>query len=219
MVPQFRDEVPSFLEQVFDVFQCCPNLWAFAKQLDCPHRCKKVSNPVMTSVGRAKRSRLDSLLASTSLLDVDEDMDDDEEDWETQPKDTNSPAETGDKNPGEIDDDSIKVSKRSRSIVSDSVEQPLKKRKLNRSFAIPPARVSSDPLSWSEGEVYDYVSNEATISHHASWLRQEKIDGMALMLLNLSTLVDQMQLPHGAVLPLAHHLCRLKMAHLLLRNE
>lgn len=101
---------------------------------------------------------------------------------------------------------------------TEEVIVPVKKVKLPRSYTIEPADINTDPATWTVQEVFEHVSREANIAHHATWLRNEKVDGRALLLLNLSTLMKHLKLPHKALLPLAHHLCKLKMAHLLSRE-
>ena len=120
-------------------------------------------------------------------------------------------------------DDHLKIGQRDFVLKDNSIGDvslnASKKARFSRSHAIEPAEVSTDPLRWDVDDVFNYVSHQANIAHHATWLRNECVDGRALLLLNLSTLHVQLALPHRALLPLAHHLCKLKMAHLILREN
>lgn len=231
LAPATRRDVPVFLEQLRAVLQCCPNLWSHIKRAVCPYHCKQPV-PVAASTGRRRRA---ALPLSVSLLGAtrqpgDEDLEEDDDDGDD---DATPAAEWGDEGVVDPCEDEVDTSwlrssirsgdgslKRARNENSrtDAVEVASKKRKVNRTWAIPPAEVVNDPLMWTVTDVYEYVSKDPSVCHHASWLRRERVDGRALLLLNLTTLVYHLQLPHRALLPLAHLLCRLKMAHLLKRG-
>ncbi|KAG0726743.1 Scm-like with four MBT domains protein 2 [Chionoecetes opilio] len=83
------------------------------------------------------------------------------------------------------------------------------------SSGLEPASVQSDPLEWTVHDVEQYVAGQPAICHHAVKLRQQEVDGRALLLLNLPTLVQHLGLPHSSAVALAQHICRVKLAHFL----
>ena len=91
--------------------------------------------------------------------------------------------------------------------------QMRKKPKLDLNYYFPPAKVDTDPLFWSVDDVEKYVLSQPLISHHAVLLREQEVDGKALLLLNLPTLVHYFNLPHSSAVVLAQHICKVKLAH------
>ncbi|KAB7496703.1 Scm-like with four MBT domains protein 2 [Armadillidium nasatum] len=80
-------------------------------------------------------------------------------------------------------------------------------------YGLETAQVDSDPLGWSIDDVERYVSSQPDISHHAVKLKEQEVDGRALLLLNLPSLIHHMGLPHSVAVILAQHICKVKMAH------
>ena len=76
-----------------------------------------------------------------------------------------------------------------------------------------PAVVNSDPLHWTIHDVEQYVLSQPSISHHAVKLKEQEVDGRALLLLNLPSLVHHLDLPHSSAVILAQHICKVKLAH------
>lgn len=85
----------------------------------------------------------------------------------------------------------------------------------NAIYGLEAADLASDPLEWSVEDVERYVASQPAIGHHAVRLREQEVDGRALLLLNLPSLVHHLRLPHGAAVALAQHICKVKMAHFL----
>ena len=196
MAPMYTEDVHIFMSAMFDALQCCPNLWSFTRSSSCPHNCKQ-SSPQLLVDKRFNSLRLSpqKRQSATSLLG-DKFEDDDEEDDNRELK--RIEQELSITKPPEIPDVKIKL---------ETVSPPISvKPKLKRLGAIIPADVSSDPLLWSVEEVFEYISKQPSVSHHAGWLKSECIDGHALLLLDLYSLLTFSRQPHASILPLTHEL-------------
>ena len=42
LAPQYVTGVPAFLQQLYSVLQCCPNLWTSTRLQHCPLNCQQV---------------------------------------------------------------------------------------------------------------------------------------------------------------------------------
>ena len=78
-----------------------------------------------------------------------------------------------------------------------------------------PAAVTSDPLEWTIHDVEQYITSQPAISHHAVKLKEQDVDGRALLLMNLPTLIHHLGLPHSSAVTLAQYICKVKLAHFL----
>ncbi|GLH01333.1 Polycomb protein Sfmbt [Gryllus bimaculatus] len=75
--------------------------------------------------------------------------------------------------------------------------------------------LESNPLYWSEDDVYQYLMRTEDCAWIAQKCKEELIDGQAFMMLNLPTLKEHLFLKTTAALKLCNHIERIKLAYYL----
>ncbi|XP_014673390.1 PREDICTED: polyhomeotic-like protein 2 [Priapulus caudatus] len=72
-------------------------------------------------------------------------------------------------------------------------------------------RLKENPLEWSVDDVARFIEN-TECAHMSRILREQEIDGQALLLLNLPTVQEHLELKLGPAVKLCHHIERVKVA-------
>jgi len=72
--------------------------------------------------------------------------------------------------------------------------------------------LASNPLSWSPGQVAAYMEQQEDVAGLAQLFLQDQVDGQALLLLNLPSVLDHWQLRLGEAVLLARHIESIKLA-------
>ena len=79
----------------------------------------------------------------------------------------------------------------------------------------PPVRgiiLESNPLLWTPTQVAEYLSQQEDVARHAPLFLKDEVDGAALLLLNLPSMLDHWQLKLGEGISLAKHVESIKLA-------
>ncbi|KAJ8670397.1 hypothetical protein QAD02_001656 [Eretmocerus hayati] len=76
-------------------------------------------------------------------------------------------------------------------------------------------KLESNPLFWTVEDVYQYLRKTPDCKELAHRVKQEEIDGLAFLLLNLPSLVDHMKLRTSAALKLCRHVEQVKVTFFL----
>ena len=72
--------------------------------------------------------------------------------------------------------------------------------------------LESNPLLWTPAQVAEYLSQQEDVARLAPLFLKDEVDGAALLLLNLPSMLDHWQLRLGEGVSLAKHVESVKLA-------